>query len=412
VAAVEAFVHAGYPLDAEAVLLIEVDGDVEKTLDAQVQGIQKICEKNNSSQVRFAKDENERKKLWEGRRGSYPAMARLAPNVLVEDGAVPRTKLPEALKTIKTIAQESGLEVALLFHAGDGNLHPQIIFDERDAKKTKIVKEAGYKMLKACVDLGGTISGEHGIGIDKREAMKWLFSKETLALFRRLKNAFDPENICNPDKLIPLVRATDKKETPSLPETPDQVISWGPVSPASEPEMIERVKGWARDRRQFGIQGTKTKFTVPDQVVLNTVKLDKILDFDLGNLTVTVQGGALLTAVREEVEKAKQYLWVAGEGTVGGTIATRSSSAPPLRDQILGMRLLLSNGEVVQFGAKTMKNVAGYDAAKLLIGSWGTFLFRHRCLKFRRICSHFLPKRFIKKLKELLTQSESSLKIL
>src|SRR5262249_50427203 len=156
------------------------------------------CQNNKHIEFRFAKDEAERVRLWEGRRGAYPAMARLAPNVLVEDGAVPRTKLPEALKRIKAIAQESKLRVALLFHAGDGNLHPQIVFDERDAAKTKIVKEAGYKMLKACVELGGTISGEHGIGVDKREAMKWLFNRETLTLFRRLKNAFDPENLCNP----------------------------------------------------------------------------------------------------------------------------------------------------------------------------------------------------------------------
>lgn len=370
--AVEAFVHAGYPIEAEAVLLIEVDGNDAAALDSQVEGIQRVCEKNNSFDFRFAKDELERKKLWEGRRGSYAAMARLAPNVLVEDGAVPRTMLPEALKQIKAIAEEAGVEVAMLFHAGDGNLHPQIIFDERDEKKTKIVKEAGHKMLKACVDLGGTISGEHGIGLDKREAMKWLFSRETLSLFRRLKIVFDPLNLCNPDKLIPLVGKTDSAVVPS-PDGPfDPNSGWGRAKPSSEEEMVDLARRWKQTKKYFGIQGSRTKFAVDEQNVLDTTALDKILDFDLGNLTITVQAGVKMSVLRAAVEKEKQYLWVAGEGTVGGVIATRASVFPALRDQILGMRIMLASGEVVKLGAKTMKNVAGYDAAKLLIGSWGT----------------------------------------
>ncbi len=372
VAAVEAFVHAGYPLEAEGVLLIEVDGIKPAVLDDEVNRIKVICEKNASFDFRFAKDEAERNKLWEGRRGSYAAMARLAPNVLVEDGAVPRTKLVEALKRIQAIAENYQLRVALLFHAGDGNLHPQIIFDERDAAQTKRVKEAGYQMLKACVDLGGTISGEHGIGIDKREAMRWLFSRETLFLFRRLKNVFDPENLCNPDKLIPLVgKAADSAPKPTE-EKNYELSPLGLTAPKSEADLVAMVRDFSAEGRQFGVQGTQSKYKVLENVTVTTAHLNQILDFDQGNLTVTVQGGALLAEVRHAVEKAKQYLWVAGEGTVGGTIASRSSVAPPLRDLILGMRVLLPTGEVAQFGAKTMKNVAGYDAAKLLIGSWGT----------------------------------------
>lgn len=372
VAAVEAFMHAGYPLEAEAVLLIEVDGEQETALDQQVERIKAVCQKNKSFQFQFAQNEMERNKLWEGRRGSYAAMARLAPNVLVEDGAVPRTKLPEALKRIKTIAEESNLRVALLFHAGDGNLHPQIIFDERDAEHTKVVKEAGYKMLKACVDLGGTISGEHGIGIDKRDAMKWLFSRETLLLFRRLKNVFDPDNVCNPDKLIPLIgkAAPSSSDLPPAPIGPPD--SMGMTAPASESELIAIIEDFFRQKTLFGIQGSGSKYAVSESRIIKTTKLDKVLDFDRGNLTITVQGGALLESVRALVEKDNQHLWVAGAGTVGGVIATRASVAPPLRDQILGMRVVLPTGELVSLGAKTMKNVAGYDVPKLLIGSWGT----------------------------------------
>ncbi len=379
--AVEAFSHAGYPTDAEAVLLIEVDGDSEEELDKQVDEIHAHCEKNRRLEFRFAKDEEERMKLWEGRRGAYPSMARLAPNVLVEDGAVPRTQLPEALRQIKQIASDAGLRVALLFHAGDGNLHPQIVFDERDEKQTRIVKEAGQKMLKVCVDLGGTISGEHGIGTDKREAMRWLFTRETLSLFRRIKNIFDPENLCNPDKLIPLVGKTATVDTPK-PAAPDgdemppsvaaPAANEGLLAPATEQEMIEAVKKFASDKTSFGIQGSQSKYAVQDNMVVSTLKLDRVLDFDRSNLTLTVQAGANLEAVRAEVDKEKRYLWMKSPGTVGGVVAARSSVVPAIRDLLLEMRVLLPTGEVVKLGAKTMKNVAGYDAGKLLIGSWGT----------------------------------------
>jgi glycolate oxidase subunit GlcD len=372
VAAVEAFVHAGYPLEAEAVLLIEVDGDKPAPLDSDVSRIKEICEKNECFDFRFAKDETERNKLWEGRRGSYAAMARLAPNVLVEDGAVPRTKLVEALRKIQEIAAFHKLRVALLFHAGDGNLHPQIIFDERDAAMTKRVKEAGYQMLKACVDLGGTISGEHGIGVDKREAMRWLFTRETLVLFRRLKNAFDPDNFCNPDKLIPLVATSSEAPTAPVVEKEYELSPLGMASADSEEHLISMVRSFAAEKKQFGVQGTQSKYKILENVTVNLSKLNRIIDFDQGNLTITVQAGALIDDVRREVERAGQYLWVAGTGTVGGVVATKSSARPFLRDSILGMRVLLPTGDVVQFGAKTMKNVAGYDAAKLLIGSWGT----------------------------------------
>jgi FAD/FMN-containing dehydrogenase len=203
--------------------------------------------------------------------------------------------------------------------------------------------------------------------------MKWLFSRETLNLFRRLKNAFDPENLCNPDKLIPLV--SKAAAPPSAPDSSPSLrpaTSDGVAVPTSEEELIGCVRAWVAEKTRFGIQGRQTKYQVSEKSVIQTTHLNRVLDFDKGNLTLTVQGGAWLSDVRAQVEGDGQYLWMAGEGTVGGVIATRSSVVPPLRDLILGMRILLPNGEIVQLGAKTMKNVAGYDAAKLMIGSWGT----------------------------------------
>lgn len=377
VQAVEAFVHAGYPLDAEAVLLIEVDGGAE--VKSQVEAIQKICGQNGCKEFRLAQDEKEREKLWEGRRGSYPAMARLAPNVLVEDGAVPRNKLPEALKKVREIASENGISVSLIFHAGDGNLHPQILFDERDVEQTRKVKRAGYAMLKACVSLGGTISGEHGIGIDKREAMRWLFTPETLALFRRIKQSFDPENLCNPDKLIPTATKNGKERSAlaagSHLSSTVSLAGAKLFEPKSEEELCAFLSACVPARKKVLVQGTKTHFTLSQkesESLLSTQALNKILEHDIENFTATVQGGIKITDLQKALSLKNQKVLLLSEGTIGGLLATHPAQAPPIRDQILGMRVALANGEMVEFGAKVMKNVAGYDALKLLLGSRGT----------------------------------------
>jgi len=356
---IEAFCHAGYPDKGEAVLLIEVDGD-KSQLEGEALKIQSICQKNGCLEWRSARDDQEREKLWEGRRGAYAATARLAPNCLVEDGAVPRDQLPEALRQIKNIAKEENLLVALLFHAGDGNLHPHILFDERDPALTKRVKSAGFKMLRVCVDLGGTISGEHGIGTDKREAMKWMFSPETLRLFRRIKQSFDPNNLCNPEKIIPTV--SEQKDLPSV---------------FQDPRLAHIQKSLMAAQRKGGafIQGCSTKGLTPprETVVIPTRDLSQIVRHDKANFTVKVEAGMTLDNFRHYLEGFRQYVHLDGKGSLGGIIATRHCQKPPIRDQILGMTVMLANGELVSFGAPVMKNVAGYDAAKILIGSWGTF---------------------------------------
>ena len=213
VSAVESHIKAGYPDDCEAVLIIEVDGS-PRTVNREIKTVEDICRKNSCLHWKLAAGEQDREKLWEGRRGAYAAMARLAPNVLVEDGVVPRPRLPEALKKVREIAAEYKIHMGLLFHAGDGNLHPNIVFDERNLDETRRVKKAGYEMLKACVELGGSVSGEHGIGVGKRVTMPWLHDSSVIELFRGVKSAFDPGMIANPDKIIPVVQ--DKSARPAL----------------------------------------------------------------------------------------------------------------------------------------------------------------------------------------------------
>jgi glycolate oxidase len=200
--AVEESVHAGYPMDAEAVLIIELDG-LTDGMDEQVQKILEICQKNGVVNARQAKDATERAELWAGRRGAFGAVARLRPSFLVCDGTVPRTKLPAALGAVKKVAEKYNLSIGNVFHAGDGNLHPLILFDERDAGELERVHKAGSEILKVCVDLGGTISGEHGIGTEKLLEMSLIFRESDLDAIRSVKAALDPKGLCNPGKLIP-----------------------------------------------------------------------------------------------------------------------------------------------------------------------------------------------------------------
>jgi glycolate oxidase len=204
--AVEESVHAGYPLDAEAVLLIELDG-LKDGMERLADRIMEICRKNNVREVRAAKTELERAQLWAGRKGAFGAIARLRPNYLVCDGTVPRTKLPEILSKVMEVGKKYDLPIANVFHAGDGNLHPLILFDERNEEELKKVHAAGTEILKLCADAGGTISGEHGIGAEKIKEMSFVFTQRDMDAMRKVKAAFDPADIYNPGKVIPEAEA-------------------------------------------------------------------------------------------------------------------------------------------------------------------------------------------------------------
>ncbi|NQU04225.1 MAG: hypothetical protein HQ589_08770 [Syntrophaceae bacterium] len=161
-----------------------------------------ICRKNNVREVKAAKDEAERTKLWAGRKGAFGAIGKLRPNYLVCDGTVPRTELSVVLSKVMEIGKQYDLAIANVFHAGDGNLHPLILFDERDKDELDRVHKAGMDILKLCADHGGTISGEHGIGTEKMDAMSFVLSPADIAAMKKVKRAFDPEGVFNPDKIF------------------------------------------------------------------------------------------------------------------------------------------------------------------------------------------------------------------
>lgn len=202
--AVEASIYAaGYPVDAAAVLLIEVDG-LAAGLDADATRIHAICRANGARDVRVARDESERTKLWQGRKKAFGAMGRVSSHLVVQDAVIPRTKLPEVLREITRIGVEQRLRVCNVFHAGDGNLHPNIPYNANDPDESARVQVAMGAIMRVCVDAGGTVTGEHGIGLDKIEYMSLIFSDESMDAMCRLRSVFDPERRSNPGKVIPV----------------------------------------------------------------------------------------------------------------------------------------------------------------------------------------------------------------
>jgi glycolate oxidase len=197
----EAF-HFGFPTDAGAILLIEVDG-LEVGLDEQRDRISELCLANGAREIRIAANADERAKLWKARKQAFGAVGRLAPSFCTQDGVVPRTKLPWILRKISAVGEKYHLKIVNVFHAGDGNIHPIMCFDERDAEQTKRVLQAGEEILEACLECGGSVTGEHGIGVEKISLMRKMFTPDDLAAMERLRTALNPHGLLSPAKLLP-----------------------------------------------------------------------------------------------------------------------------------------------------------------------------------------------------------------
>jgi len=200
---VEPRVHAGYPLDAGAVLLIEVEGLAE-AVEHEAAVVVDACRSQGAREVRIAEEAAEREALWEGRKSAIGALGHTAPALYLLDGVVPRTRLPEVLNRVLALSAEYGFKCANMFHAGDGNLHPTVLFDPEEEGATERVLELGGKIMWLCVDAGGSITGEHGIGTEKREYMSWVFSEADLEAMNRVRLAFDPTQRFNPCKVLPM----------------------------------------------------------------------------------------------------------------------------------------------------------------------------------------------------------------
>jgi glycolate oxidase len=203
--AAEAAVNANYPDGCGAVLIIELDGPLAQ-VEEDLARVESICRANDAREIRTASDLEDRATVWRGRKAAFAAMGRISPDYYVQDGVVPRTKLPSVLRAIEELSQQHGLRVGNVFHAGDGNLHPLVLYDGRVDGEAARAEELSKQILEICIDAGGSITGEHGVGTDKACAMPLMFSEDDLAAMHRFRRAFDPRGLANPGKLFPTPR--------------------------------------------------------------------------------------------------------------------------------------------------------------------------------------------------------------
>ena len=203
--AVEDYVHAGFPLDCAAVLLIEVDG-LREAAEYEAGEVADVCRLHRAREVRAARDARERDLLWKGRKNAFGAVGRLSPTYYTQDGVIPRTKLPATLRRVSEIGEKYGFSIGNIFHAGDGNLHPIILFDARDKRQFANAVAASDEIIQFCIEAGGSITGEHGVGMEKDRLMPLLFSEIDLELMRRVRDVFNPEGLLNPAKVLPTAK--------------------------------------------------------------------------------------------------------------------------------------------------------------------------------------------------------------
>lgn len=434
--AIEASAYrTGMPLDAEAVLLIELDG-MDIDLDDELEQAAALCLKHGARSVKRATSEEERKQLWAARKSAFGAVGRITPDVMIQDAVVPRSRLPEVLAQAYKIGAKYNLRVANVFHAGDGNLHPLICYDSRLAREVENVREAGRELMHVCISVGGSITGEHGVGLDKINYLPLIFSEADMGAMLRVRAAFNPLGLCNPGKIIPIARSCGEAKTavrnparheirgaaaasftkdfitmaaddlftrPAEPTGPDELryeISQliGDVNttssasttlsthPANKEEALEVLKlaiaaGW-RVIPAGNSNWLSTKSIEQNHIVfINTQKLSRILDYEPADLVTTVECGLSFSDLSSHLAMSRQWLPLDppfyDRSTVGGITATGLSG--PLefgfgapRGYVIGMHVALANGDVIKAGGRVVKNVAGYDLCKLFTGSFGS----------------------------------------
>jgi len=419
--AVEASIFAaGLPPDAGAALLIELDG-IEAGIDDEAERVTSICMEYGARNCRRARDEAERKKLWAARKGAFGAIGRISPDSMIQDAVVPRSRLPEVLGAAYEIAGKYNLKIANVFHAGDGNLHPLICFDSRFAEEVRRVKEAGRELMEVCVAAGGTITGEHGVGLDKQELLPLVFSDADMNAMLRVRAAFDPLGLCNPGKIVPMLRGCGEGNAISqpssttnaasivsapakLPETTStkkQSISIDDIArrvgqivgeenlvtetpaiafPASLKEAIELVKLAASEGWTVTPAGGRSWLNSQANLVVSTARINKIIEHEPADLIAIAEAGVKLDDFNEVLGQNGQWLPLDppndGRATLGGVVATGLGGAQQFsygrpRGTVIGMKVVLADGTVVKAGGRVVKNVAGYDLCKLFTGSYG-----------------------------------------
>ena len=392
---VEPFVRAGYDMDAQAILLCESDGTPEEVAH-EIARMEAVFRDAGATRCQVSASEAERLKFWAGRKNAFPAAGRVSPDYYCMDGTIPRRHLARVLGAIEQMEDDFGLRCANVFHAGDGNLHPLILFDSNKPDEVERAEKFGAAILELCVQVGGTVTGEHGVGMEKINQMCVQFSREELDAFLAVKRAFDPPCLLNPEKSSPrwhvapntarcmcMGRAELSRSRPLLGRTP---YGFRPVG------LCDQVMTARAGHKPLFVMGGGSKsfygnyrpVTPQDgHCLLDMTPYRGIVNYHPSELVVTVRAGTPLADLEAELAAHGQMLafeppHFGPAATVGGCVAAglsgpRRMSAGALRDFVLGARLLDSDGRMLSFGGEVMKNVAGYDVSRLLAGSHGIF---------------------------------------
>ncbi len=430
--AVEASVFsAGLSLDVGAALLIELDG-LEAGIDDEAERVKNICLEYGARSCRSARDEAERLRLWAARKSAFGAVSRISPDSMIQDAVVPRSRLPQVLADAYRISAKYQLRLANVFHAGDGNLHPLICFDSRSPEQVHRVKEAGRELMETCVRAGGSITGEHGVGFDKRELLSLIFSETDMDTMLRVRAAFDPTGLCNPGKTIPMLRGCGEaravagtgngttKQIESVGARPpverrpstfsrrsfdpaaaqQRLLSVvGAVNISTEtfapavlvmPESVDQVCAvmqLAASERWTVLPAGAAKWAhagnhlQPINLVISTQKLTRIIEHEPADLVAIAEAGVTLNSFNEELRRNGQWLPIDppddGAATIGGVVSTGLGGAQQFgygapRRHVIGIKAVRADGSLIKMGGRVVKNVAGYDLSKLFTGSYGT----------------------------------------
>ena len=371
---VEEYAHPGIPTDAGALLIIEVDGYPD-SLKPQMDEVSQILKSYGGHGLRIAQSPTERERIWYARKSAAGAMARLAPAYLLLDGTVPRSSLAKALETTNQICDKYNLQVGYVFHAGDGNLHPFILTDPKNTEHLHRAHQAGRDFMQAVVSLGGSITGEHGVGIEKRPYLGLMYTSAELSIMQDIKHVFDPGNLLNPGKIFAELATIGIATNLNLPLPPYR------FAPTNVEQAADGLAALSKAHEPIRITGANPILDVASSGrVLSTEHLQGITDYAPQDLYFTAKAGTTFREVQSFLEPkgwqvALHSPWP--EATLGCILAG-NLNAPlrmrygGLRDQVLAMTVVLGDGRLIYAGRPVVKNVAGYDLPKLFIGSHGT----------------------------------------
>lgn len=407
VAAVEEAYHFGFPLDAGAIVVIELDG-LSAGMDEQQRRIVEFCHKWRAREVLEATTAKERELLWKCRKMSVGAVGRLSPSYCIQDGVVPRTRLPHILRRITEIAAKYQVRIVNVAHAGDGNVHPILLFDERDKEEVSRVLAAGNELLEECVACGGSVTAEHGIGVEKLAFMSRLFSPPDLEAMTRVHRAMNPTGRLCPGKLLPSRDPLGHAEAtqPSEPGRHGPVLTNSQVVPArtdtrspfallpltetiavAEPsgvlDLVRQASQTATPIYPIGGGTTLAHGTHPRKpgLGLSLANLNRLIDYPARDLTITVEAGMTIASLARHLAAEGQRLPIdvpqPERATIGGVVACNLSGPRryrwgTIRDYVIGFNAVDGTGMPFVGGGRVVKNAAGYNMCRLIAGSYGT----------------------------------------